>query len=203
LIIDVGGTKKLPNKNAYDPFTQYFAGWQFWDHGTVCGRPVSFKNKALGYNFPITFWNEGTKVKTCEIVLYADPAEKDYVRYQVTEVGVDPDDPSGQGTPYVVTDAYTGEQHSVLGLSGVFASRGDGLITPNNQYCMDHSSQAAKDAGKCTGNLSAHGDRLNYVGVKIDPVTCPSGLSATCGKPLMNLNIPAWCGPGTPNTCPN
>jgi hypothetical protein len=97
-----------------------------------------------------------------------------------------------------VTDAYTGLQHSVLGLSGVFAAREDQQPTPNNQYCLDNSTQAMKDAGKCTGNLSSHGDRLNYVSV----ASCPSGLDATCGKPLMNLNIPAYCGPGTPNTCP-
>ena len=202
MIIDVGGTSFLPNKNAYDPYTQYFTGWQFWDHGTVCGRPVSFKNKALGYNYPISFWNGGKKVKTCEVVLFADAAETDYVKYLVTEVGRDPDDPNDRSPQYLVTDSYTGQQHSVLGLSGVFASRGDGVPTPHDQYCLSNSTKAVVNAGKCTGNLSAHGDRLNYVGVKQDPATCPSGLDATCGRPLMNLNIPAWCGPGTPNTCP-
>jgi hypothetical protein len=202
LIIDVGGTGHLPNKNAYDPYTQYFAGWQFWDHGTVCGRPVSFKNKALGYNYPVSFWSGGTKVKSCEVVLYADPAETDHVNYLVTEVGRDPDDPNDRSQQYLVTDSYTGQQHSVLGLSGVFASRGDGVPTPDDAYCVVHSTKAVVDAGKCKGNLSAHGDRLNYVAVKQDPSTCPSGLDATCGRPLMNLNIPAWCGPGTPNDCP-
>jgi len=203
MLIDVGGTSFLPNKNAYDPFTQFFAGWQFWDHGTVCGRPVSFKNKALGYNYPISFWNDSGKAKTCEVVLYTDASEKDYVKYQVREVGRNPDDPNDQSAPYLITDTYTGKQESVLGLAGVWAARADGVPTPNDAYCMQHSTQAVKDAGKCTGNLSAHGDRLNYVGVNIDPVACPSGLDATCGKPLMNLNIPAWCGPGTPNACPS
>ena len=124
------------------------------------------------------------------------------MKYRVVEVGRDPDDPNDTSAPYIVTDTYTGQQHSVLGLSGVFASRGDGKPTPNDAYCMQNSTPAVVAAGKCTGNLSAHGDRLNYVGVKIDPATCPSGLDATCGKPLMNLNIPAWCGPGTPNACP-
>jgi len=202
-LFDVGGTKNLPNKNAYDPFTQYFAGWQFWDHGTVCGRPISFKNKALGYNYPISFWVEGKKPspKECIIKLYADAEEKDYVVYKVTEIGRDPDDPTDTSAPYIITDTYTGEQHSVLGLSGVFASR-DLTPSPNDVYCMANSTEAVKAAGKCTGNLSAHGDRLNYVGVQINPATCPSGLDAACGKPLMNLNIPAWCGPGTPNACP-
>ena len=202
MIIDVGGTAFLPNKNAYDPFTQYFAGWQFWDHGTVCGRPVSFKNKALGYNYPISFWNAGNKGKSCEIVLFADAGEKDYVKYLVKEVGRDADDPNDQSPEYLVTDTYTGQQHSVLGLSNVFTYRGDNAPIPNDAYCMLNSSEAAKAAGKCTGNLSPHGDRLNYVGLNVNPATCPSGLDPTCGKPLMNLNIPAWCGPGTPNTCP-
>ncbi|MEO8305661.1 MAG: hypothetical protein ABI724_16235 [Betaproteobacteria bacterium] len=202
MIINVGGTAFLPNKNAYDPFTQYFAGWQFWDHGSVCGRPVSFKNKALGYNYPISFWNNGKKLKTCEIVLYADPAEKDYVKYLVKEIGRDLDEPSDQSPAYVVTDAYTGRQHGVLGLSGVFAARGDEVPTPNNDYCLANSTSAVVAAGKCTGNLSAHGDRLNYVGVNLNLATCPSGLDPACGRPLMNLNIPAWCGPGTPNSCP-
>ena len=203
MIINVGGTKNLPNKNAYDPFTQYFVGWQFWHHGTVCGRPVSFKNEALGYNYPISFWSNGQKPKPkeCVIKLFADAEEKDYVMYKVTEVGRDPDDPTDTSAPFLVTDSYTGKQHSVLGLSGVFASR-DPTPSPNDEFCMANSTPAVKAAGKCTGNLSAHGDRLNYVGVKIDPATCPSGMNATCGKPLMNLNIPAWCGPGTPNTCP-
>jgi hypothetical protein len=204
MIIDVGGTTHLPNKNAYDPFTQYFAGWQFWDHGTICGRPVNFKNKTLGYNYPISFWSNGQKAnpKECIVQLFTDPSEQDYVKYRLVEVGRDPDDPNDTSAPYIVTDTYTGQQHSVLGLSGVFASRGDGKPTPNDAYCMQNSTPAVVAAGKCTGNLSAHGDRLNYVGVKIDPATCPSGLDATCGKPLMNLNIPAWCGPGTPNACP-
>jgi hypothetical protein len=51
------------------------------------------------------------------------------------------------------------------------------------------------------GQSLGAGDRLNYVGVKLDLSSCPSGLNATCGRPLMNLNIPAWCGPGTPNRC--
>ncbi|HEY1328301.1 MAG TPA: hypothetical protein VGI14_15270 [Casimicrobiaceae bacterium] len=204
MIIDVGGTSNLPNKNAYDPFTQYFAGWQFWDHGIVCGRPVNFKNKALGYNYPISFWSDGKKAspEECVVQLFTDTSEKDYVKYKVVEVGRDPDDPDDTSAPFIVTDTYTGQQHSVLGLGGVFASRGDGAPTPNDAYCMQNSTPAVVAAGKCTGNLSAHGDRLNYVAVKIDPATCPSGLDSTCGKPLMNLNIPAWCGPGTPNTCP-
>jgi hypothetical protein len=203
MIIDVGGTGHLPNKNAYDPFTQYFAGWQFWDHATICGRPVSFSNKALGYNYPISFWKDGQKVKTCEVVLYADPQEKDFVKYLVREMGRDPDDPNDQSPEYLVTDSYTDEQHSVLGLGGVFTYRGDGAPIPDDPYCMQqgNSSAAARAAGKCTGNLSPHGDRLNYVGVVV-PSTCKSGTDATCGKPLMNLNIPAWCGPGTPNNCP-
>jgi len=202
MIIDVGGTAFLPNQNAYDPYTQYFAGWQFWDHGTVCGRPVNFKNKALGYNHPISFWNNGKKTKTCEVVLYADAAENDYVKYLVEEVGRDADDPNDISPPFMVTDTYTSRQHSVLGLRGVFAARGDGVPTPENDYCKRNSSPAVVAAGKCTGNLSAHGDRLNYVGVDLDLKTCPSGLDATCGRPLLNLNIPAWCGPGTPNACP-
>jgi len=117
-------------------------------------------------------------------------------------VGRDPDDPNDRSPEYLVTDSYTGRQQSVLGLGGVFASRGDGVPAPDNKYCLSNSSRAVVNAGKCTGNLSAHGDRLNYVGVKQDKSSCPSGLDATCGRPLMNLNIPAWCGPGTPNTCP-
>ena len=132
----------------------------------------------------------------------ADAGEKDFVKYLVKKVGRDPDDTDDQSPQYLVTDTYTGQQHSVLGLSDVFTYRGDGAPIPNDAYCMLHSSDAAKAAGKCTGNLSPHGDRLNYVGLDVNSATCASGLDATCGKPLMNLNVPAWCGPGTPNTCP-
>jgi hypothetical protein len=121
----------------------------------VCGRPVNFRNKTLGHNYPISFWNDGKKVKSCEIVLFADAAEKDYVKYLVAEVGRDPDAPNDQSPPYLVTDSYTGRPHSVLGLGGVFAARGDGAPTPNNQYCLAHSTEAVVNAGKCTGNLSA------------------------------------------------
>lgn len=201
LIINVGGTQFLPNKSAYDPFTQYFVGWQFWDHADVCGRRVSFKDKTLGRNYPISFWNNGTKTKSCEITLYADAGGTKFVKFLITEMGRDPDDPNDHSPEYLVTDSYTGKQWSVLGLGGVFAAR-DLTPAPNDEYCVKNSTKELVDAGKCTANLSAHGDRLAYVGVFVDSNRCHSGTDYTCGRPLMNLNVPAYCGPGTPNTCP-
>src|SRR5262245_33368261 len=202
LIVNVGGTSFLPNRNAYDPFTQYFVGWQFWDHAVVCGRRVSFKDKTVGYNYPISFWNDGKKVKSCEVALYGDAAETRYVKFLVHEVGRDRDDPALDQSPlYTITNAHTAVQHDVRGLSGVFATRGDRAPIPDDPYCARSSTADMVESGKCKASLSAHGDRIAYVGVNEDPRRCPSGADATCGRPLMNLNVPAFCGRGTPNVC--
>jgi hypothetical protein len=201
LIVNVGGTNFLPNRNGYDPFTQYFAGWQFWDHAVVCGRRISFKDKTIGYNYPISFWTNGTKAKSCEVALYGDALQTSYVKFLVQEVGRDRDDPGDQSPLYTVTDTYTGLQHHVRGLGGVFATRGDGATIPDDLYCLRNSTRDMVETGKCKASLSAHGDRIAFVGVNVDPRRCPSGIDATCGRPLMNLNVPAFCGQGTPHVC--
>ena len=187
LIIDVGGTTHLPNKDAFNPYEQYFASWGMgWNQATVCGRDVTIPDKTVGQSFPISFWRDGVKSQPpiCEVALYADANRTKFVKFHVEECS------------YSVTDTYSGQPHTVRGLCGkefgpIFAARpGNTTPTPNDRYCsspaLSHSTQALIDAGACHANLSPAGGTLLYAGV----TECNDPQDDTCGRPLMTLNIP-------------
>jgi hypothetical protein len=74
LIIDVGGSAALQNKEPYDFWEQYRVSYAAgWDHATVCGRPLNIPGKSAG-SAGISFWRNGVKT-TCDIVFYKTAAE--------------------------------------------------------------------------------------------------------------------------------
>jgi len=185
LIIQVGDKSRMPNPEPYDPFQQYHVTvGNGWDHMRICGRKVSIP-KATGtqggipLGTPMSFYKpDGSRVEPCEVSVYEDAAETRRVAYELREV------------TYQVTDSYTGLKQTVKGLSGVVAVRKPGDPTPNNAYCTEHSPADLVQKQKCTGNLSAvgAGNRDAYTSV-VD--NCTSQMDATCGKPLLNLSVPA------------
>jgi hypothetical protein len=191
LIIDVGGTSALINKAPYDPYTQYFVGVApGWFSAEVCGRQISLPapSTGLGTNVPFSFWKaDGSgKQSTCEITLYADAARQEFVKFQVNEL------------QYTVHDNYTGQDHQVLGLGGVFAVRGgQHLVVPDNAYCCQNSTPDLRGRGKCQANLTPGFLNLAYVAV----TECADPNNSTCGRPLMTLAIPALSGGAPGTTC--
>jgi hypothetical protein len=90
-----------------------------------------------------------------------------------------------------VTDGYTAQRYGVQGLSGVFAVRFPSDVPPDNAYCKEHSTATdLVENGFCRANLSAGTLNLAYVGVSDAPCAGKSD-DATCGRPLVNLNVPS------------
>ena len=190
LIINVGGTSGLVNRSPFDPYTQYFVGVPAgWHSAEVCGRQISLPDPSTGLaaNVPFSFWKaDGSgKQASCEITVYADATKQEYVKFKLDEVS------------YTVRDTYTGQDHpETLGLSGVYAVRqGQLLNPPDNPYCCQNSTKNLAGRGKCQANLSPGFLNLAYVAV----TECSDPNSATCGRPLMTLNVPGPSG-GAPDT---
>jgi hypothetical protein len=179
LLIDIGGTTELPNKEPFDPFKQYAVGVApGWYRGTVCGRPFSVPNiirGKKGLSVPFSFWKDGQPLDSCEIVLY-DKVDR-YVKFLLKEV------------TYEVTDIHTGHRETVSGLSGVWANRPSTPIAQDDPYCAANASRQLVSAGKCKANLSAKGGNQDYVSVLFDG--CTDANNAACGKPMVVLNPPA------------
>jgi hypothetical protein len=189
LIIDVGGHSFVPNKEPYDPFKQYRASWgSGWHHATVCGRDVPNADKVL--SVPMSFWTDGNQQKSCEVALY-DP-NGSFVKYLLTE------------ETYCVIDSYTGQQHTVSGLSGVWPQRPGTPVAEQNAHCQQDSNSTPDVRNRCNGNLtSAGGDIDKPVAesyVSVSDVRCPGDTSTepcgdphtwNCGKPLVHLNLPS------------
>ena len=113
-LIDVGGSKNLLNKTAYDFWEQYRVAFAAgWDHATVCGRAFTFPN-AIGSNAAVSFWQNGVAQSSCEIVFYT--SKGDHANFQVGE------------TSKSVTDTYTGLKQTVTEL------------TYDPAYCKQNSS---------------------------------------------------------------
>lgn len=186
LIIDVGGTSHMPNPETFDPYKQYHVtAGPGWDHFRLCGRKVDIPKdvatgRGIGLGTPFSFYlADGTRHDPCEVAVFEDAAETRFVKFQLSEVS------------YSVTDAYSGKPYTVLGLSGAAASRhGDGV--PDDIYCTQpgHATPDLVAKGKCNANLSpvGYGNRDAYNGV-VD--NCGSQTDAKCGKPLINLAVPA------------
>jgi hypothetical protein len=105
IVIDVGGSTHLLNKDPYDYYEQYRVSFgPGWDHATVCGLPFVIPMK-LGNNSPVSFWSNGAPQTPCNIAIYQDAAETKYVKFQV-----------GQGSK-TVTDTYTGLARTVTQLT--------------------------------------------------------------------------------------
>ncbi|WP_295441499.1 hypothetical protein [uncultured Thiodictyon sp.] len=181
LIIQAGGYSTLPNQEPYDPFKQYSAGFgPGWDRVSVCGRVYRLPGGAsspVGLTAPVSFWDTRSKLSDCKIFAYPN-ADDDatYITFILKEVA-----------PYQVTDRYTGMQQMVQGLSGVNAPRGG--VTPLDPYCMEHSTASIEMRNTaCYANLTAGSLNKDYSGVS--DAACKDGNDATCGKPLVSLNVP-------------
>ena len=183
LIIDVGGIDTMPNKEPFDPFKQYHAGLGTgWSHASVCGRsyrlPLSAPSN-VGLSTPVSFWSNGTQKQECEVRIYATGDESRYVTFLLKELTFD------------ARDDYTAKTYSVQGLSGVYAVRFAGDEPPDDPYCKANSTDRdLADKGFCRANLSAGTLNLAYVGVS-DARCRGNGHDATCGRPLVNLNVPS------------
>ncbi|HXJ81811.1 MAG TPA: hypothetical protein VMS64_24405 [Candidatus Methylomirabilis sp.] len=192
LIIEVGGTSQMPDKEPYNPYKQYFVAWGTgWDHARVCNRLIPDAKRVM--NVPMSFWQTGVRDPTCEIALYATAAETgptaEFVKYQVKEV------------PYTVTDTYTGLQHSIAGLSGVYAQRLGAAPAGPDPFCVGNSQLPPGVKGACNGNLTSAGADLdlpvNTAYVSVSDAPC-NGLGFddpnyfTCGKPLIHVNLPSF-----------
>lgn len=181
LIVQVGGTSEMPNKDPFNPYERYDVAFgPGWDHVNVCGRVYRSPAGKKDFSAPVSFWSNGSKVPNSECLIraYATPSDDaNYVTYKLKEV------------IYQATDRYTGKQHTVRGLSGVYAVRAPTDAPPVDEYCKNNSNGMPE--AKCRANLTADGGLLDFVG--ISNAACPDGdhLDATCGKPLIHLAIPA------------
>jgi hypothetical protein len=117
-IIDIGGDQKILNRNPYDFWEQYRVSFaKGWDHATVCGHPFAIPGK-LGAAAPISFWLNGDRTLTCDVVLYKDAAGTQHANYQVSDESKK------------VTDIYTGLTETVTQLKW------------DPKYCATHSTPA-------------------------------------------------------------
>jgi len=108
LLIDVGGTSILPNKDPFDPYAKFSVGLApGWDLIELCGQQAVFPPDARtqGISYAFNFWANGKPVDTCRITVYADAAGTNYVRYNVRKVSKS------------VTDTYTGLKQAVLAIA--------------------------------------------------------------------------------------
>ena len=152
----------------------------------MCGRsyrlpPATPAN--VGLSAPLSFWNDGKPIKQCEVRLFATSDESAYLAFMLEEA------------TFNVTDTYTGQSHSVQGLSGVYAVRSEKDAPPDDPYCKANSTaKDLVDKGLCRANLSAGTLNLAYVGVS-DDGCAGENEQATCGRPLVNLNVPSRTAP--------
>jgi hypothetical protein len=126
---------------------------------------------------PVSFWQNQKKQVNCDITLYASADESQFVKYRLQEV------------KYTVTDRYTGARPDVFGLAGVYAHRPGVGPAPDDPYCAKNSSASLVAQGKCRASLTAGGGIESYVAVSDDGCNDPT--KASCGKPMINLNVPA------------
>jgi hypothetical protein len=168
LIIDVGGSAALQNKEPYDFWEQYRVSYAAgWDHATVCGRPLNIPGKSAG-SAGISFWRNGVKT-TCDIVFYKTAAETgpqaQFAKYQV-----------GEG-PKSVTDTYTGLMQTVT------------QLTYDPSYCKDNSTPALLNppAAVC---INSHIDATRVDDPRADPGETYVSLS-DADKPKVTLIVPA------------
>ena len=181
MIVEVGGTSEMPNKDPFNPYERYDVAFgPGWDHVDVCGRVYPSPLGKKDFSVPVSFWSNGVKVPTseCVIKVYATASNtENYIAYLVKEV------------TYPAVDRYTGKQHSVQGLSGVFAVRAPTDSPTIDAYCKANSNGVPES--KCTGNLTADAGQLDFVGISNAACSSSQPLDATCGKPLIHLAIPA------------
>ena len=138
----------------------------------------------VGITPNVSFWDNKAKVPQCEIRAYPTAGDDaTYITFMLKEVD------------YEVTDRYTGVKHRVQGLSGVNAPRGG--VTPHDPYCMEHSTAKQLVETTCSANLTAGALLLDYTAVS--DAACKDGNDATCGKPLVSLNVPPP-GPSAPRS---
>jgi hypothetical protein len=186
LIIEVGGTSHMPNREPYNPYKQYFVAWgKGWDHAKVCNRRI--KNASQRRNAPFSFWQDGKQSDTCEVFLYPSKDESKFLTFRLTEA-----------RDYDVVDSYTGLGQRISGLAGVYAQRPGTPVATNNKYCEENSAADPTLKLACNANLtSAGGDTdlpVNTAYVSVSDKPC-DGLNFddpkyfTCGKPLIHLNI--------------
>jgi hypothetical protein len=191
LIINVGSIQGLPNQEPYDPYKQYTVGFgEGWNHATVCGRRETPAEAGKPFNVPVSFWRNGVQSPECEIRVHATADEGIYLSFLLKEQN------------YTVKDRFVtdpNKEFPVAGLKGVFANR-FGDPTPDDEHCIQNSTdrtRAVRNAGFCTANLVAGSQEKDYVGVSNEPcrgVKPPPNEDPrywTCGKPLVNLNIPS------------
>lgn len=200
----VPNNTRMPNPEPYDPYQQYFvtvgSGWSTID---ICGTKVNIPQEngsGISFSTPFSFWTaEGKRIPEPCVVTVTD---KDglFVKYSLSEVGTNLANPGK--TPYLITDSYIRDGNkfvsrvqSVRGLSGVAAPR-RGQDPGINAFCLAEREKDLAHAAprsKCTGNLSAigYGNRNAYNGVAQDPACVENLNNATCGRPLVNLAVPA------------
>jgi hypothetical protein len=180
----VGGTSALKNPNPYDPFQQYRANvGPGWHHLTICGRAVTPSDPTKGVSFPISFYNEGQKQSTCEVVLYADAAQTQFAKFRV-----------GETLAYPAIDTYTNVQQNLTGLrdpnqpKGLKAVRSQATIPGQDSYCLVNRQNVPETACIAYFTPQALDSIEAYVGVSNEPCTDP--FVYNCGRPLTNLNLP-------------
>jgi hypothetical protein len=183
LIIDIGSYAAMRNQEPFDPFKQYHAGvGTGWHHAKVCGRNYQLPATApanVGLSTPVAFWSEGQPIATCEVRVYPTANEANYIVFQLTEVDLN------------VKDDYTGQFYPAKGLSGVYAVRFPTDQPTEDAYCTKNSTARNLVAqGFCKANLVAGQLNLAYVGVSDAPCVGKPN-DATCGRPLINLNVPS------------
>lgn len=211
LIIDVGGTTFVPDKEPFDPYKQYHVAWgPGWDHAKVChgaddaadpGRVIA--NAGENRSIAIAFFKNGAPIPSCKVKLFATPGDENFVTYEVTE------------KTFEVTDSYTAAKHTVRGLQGVWASRpgsrpqrNDGTRDDRNPYCLAGTRGKDKTGrdlkiDMCFGNLAPAGGaddlpvNTSFVSVENHCTGVDPELDAACGKPLITLNIPGFVIAGT------
>jgi hypothetical protein len=181
-----------------------------WSRAKVCGREFHITNPNASPSFPVSFWKDADgnghydKAKFCAVTVWN--SKNEHMSFLLEEL------------PRPVTDRLLVDSpqfnitktNTVAGLSGgctsplkpgciaadtpTWANRGDNAVVQEDSYCKRNSDPALQPL--CVGaNLSPHGSTQAYVGV----VECASSKNQTCGRPLMNLNLPGCQGP--PNRC--
>ena len=144
-IANLGGASSLVNKQAYDPYEQYFINWASgWDRATVCGRDVTIGGRPG--NARVFFWQDGEKQPYCDVTLYT--ARDTFVTFRLVE------------TSATVVDPYTGiGGHEVHGI---------GYADPT--YCANNSSQSLVAQNVCNDATLAAVDQGDnaYVNLPAD-----------------------------------
>ena len=155
------------NQDPYDFWEQFRVAFAAgWDHASVCDRPLAIPNQ-LGSNGSISFWQNGVRQDTCELVFYKTAAETgptaQFAKFRVGE------------TSKQVTDLYTGLPQTVTEL------------TYDQAYCVANSSSALvrPTVAICTNSKIVP----TLVGTGMDPGEAYVSL-ADAEKPLVTLTLP-------------